>query len=97
MFPIYYFSFRAKATMWLCNILDLCRERELSSLTYSVLVPQELISINSSGNYDYGGKITVSGSTSLPTRQERTKSLVYNSTLHPIKSYTLPLREYFSF
>jgi len=61
MFPIYYFSFRAKATMWVFNILDLCRESQFSSLTF----PR--ISMNSSRNYNYEGNITVSGSTSLPT------------------------------
>lgn len=53
IFPIYYFSFRAKSTMWFCNILDLCREKEFSNLTF----PWN--SMNSWGNYNYQGNITV--------------------------------------
>lgn len=94
--PIYYFSFRAKSTMWLCNILDLSREREFSSLTFP------WISMNSSGNYKYQGNITVRNQEPLLSwKAGRNEIFVLHQeecpTLHLIKSYTLIIGEYYDF
>lgn len=98
IFSIYYFSFRAKSTMWLWNILDLCREREFSSLTFP------WISMISSGNYNYLWNITVRNQEPLLSWKVRKIYIKIFGlhqqecpTLHLIKSHTLIIGEYCDF
>lgn len=82
MFPIYYFSFRAKATMWLCNILELCREREFCSLTFP------WISMNFSGNYNYEGNIIVRSQNPLLSQQGKKEQKVWSTTAQNVLLFT---------